>query len=50
MDTQYFYNMTYCPADKEYVTYEEGCRGCQFNQYYDSICETVDCTYDEHED
>lgn len=49
METRYFHKVTYCPLYDEHVSYDETCYACDYNQYYDGILETVDCSYEENE-
>jgi len=49
MEIRCFFELTYCPAEKEYVTYDEGCRACPHNDYYSSLDNAVYCTYGDKE-
>ena len=47
METRHFFRKTYCPKEDKQVTYEEGCRVCDFNEFHDGIFNKVDCSYEE---
>ena len=48
--TRFFHRKTYCPMHDEQVTYNENCRSCDYNQFFDSALDAVDCSYTKRGD
>ena len=47
--TRFFHRKTYCPMQDEQVTYPENCGNCDYNQFFDSALDAVDCSYTKFE-